>query len=153
MLGLAVGTLTAGFYFFGMLHYAIAPDLAWLVGIPGTLSFTVPLLGWLIQRTVGAIAATVWLIRGTLPDSQWASKVIAYETPVLWVIGVCSGVLLVSFSFFHLWMSRSNPGRSFLSTFGMRPERASVFVGTGVLCLLWLWRFLRAGKAIRWSNF
>jgi len=151
LLGLAAGSLADAIYLFE--EPGIHLRSSELIEMGSVFAFTVPLGGWLIHRTVGAVAATVWLVRGTLPDSQWALKVIAYETAFLWVFGAYNGGFIVSFFFFDLWMMRTNPGRSFMMAFGMPPEAASVLGGTGVLCLLWLWRFFRAGAAIRWSNF
>lgn len=122
--------------------------------LPCMMMFLAPLCGWLVQRIVGAIAASWWVTRGTLPDVRWATKIIGYETAYLWTYGLynaafLSAMVLTNGKFFRAW---TNPilERALL---GMPLEMAAVVYPNALLSLLWLWRYRIAARAVRWSNF
>jgi hypothetical protein len=121
------------------------------------VGLVVPLIGWVLHRTIAAVVATWWMVRGSLPDGRWAAKVILYETPFLWLFCAVWGTLITSYISADDWVSRAiEPvvdSRSFTWAFGMPPELALPLGLSGSLIVLWLFRYQRAGQAIRWSNF
>lgn len=155
---------------FARWHYVALGGAAgvWMVGLmiasnamhgagcflPCMVMFLAPLCGWLVQRIVGAIAASWWVTRGTLPDVRWAAKIIGYETAYLWTYGLYNAAFLTAMAltsgkFFRAWMSPILE-RALL---GMPLEAAAVVYPNALLSLLWLWRYRIAARAVRWSNF
>lgn len=119
-----------------------------------TAALGVPLICWFGHRLGGAIAITWWIFRRSLPDTRWAAKVLAYEAAFLWVFCAYWGVLATSFVVADApWISEVFGTQFFFAVFGVPGEPAAVFAGTGLLALLWLWRYAVALRSIRWSNF
>lgn len=127
-------------------------DFGEVVIVPIMCGFIIPELGWLIHRTIGAVAASWCLVRGELADSRWMRKVIAYESVYLWVIGLYNAALIFSFATRQLWLSGLF-GKRIFWVLGMPIEIAALLFGNCVLGLIWLWRYHRAVRAVRWSNF
>ena len=109
---------------------------------------------WFGHRLVAACVATWWLGREALPDFRWAVRVMAYETTFLWVFCVFWGLLMALFVLAEGWLT------ALVQALGLPPyllgAPLGVFtIGAGTLALgaLWVWRYIIAWRAIRWSNF
>lgn len=127
------------------------------VPIALVVALVIPLIGWALHRTIAAVVATWWMVRGSLPDGRWAAKLILYETPFLWLFCAVWGTLITSYIAADEWVSRAiepvvDP-RNFTWAFGMPPELALPMGLSGALVVLWLFRYQQAGQAVRWSNF
>ena len=116
------------------------------------VSLVVALFGGVTARGGGAIAATAWIWSGTLRDFRPARKVLAYETTYLWVFCLYNGLLITSFIRDSGWMSGAFSGFIYRLV-GLPPEVVAFTFGNGALCLVWLWRFRTAIRAVRWANF
>lgn len=105
---------------------------------------------WAGHRAIAAAVATYWLARRSLPDFRWAAKVIVYETAFLWVFCGFWALFLTSLAVVPDWPSRLlGRGRAL----GLPLELPVLAAGTLGLGGVWLWRYARACRAIRWSNF
>ncbi len=114
----------------------------------------VPLACWLGYRLIGAIVITVWIFCRSLPDTRWAAKVLAYESTFLWAFCAFWVLLATSFALYKgMWISDVFGTGFFYAVFGVPAEAVVTLGGTGLLGLLWLWRYRIALRAIRWSNF
>lgn len=140
---------------------AIAATASWyvaplgeeLLAVSMMVGFLAAFIGWVVHRTVGAVASSWWLARGLLADFTWARKVLAYETVFLWAFCLFNGLLVSSFFAFGIWISSSAASPVISNVFQMPAELAAVVFGNLALGLLWLWRHRIAVRAIRWSNF
>ena len=148
---LAVGTATAVWVFCLGLSDDLLGDEEYLF-FCCVVSLVVPLLGWVTHRGVGAVAATGWIWSGTLRDFRPARKVLAYETTYLWVFCLYNGLLITSLIQDSGWMVGVFSGFTYRLV-GLSPEVAAFAFGNGALCLVWLWRFRTAIRAVRWANF
>lgn len=113
-----------------------------------------PLTLYAGHRVGAAIVTTWWLVRGFVPDTRWTWKIICYEAAWVWVYCGCWGALITTFMFWPDWPVEL----SYL--LGMQRPWPTPFVGamlvlmaTAGLSLIWLLRYERAGRAVRWSNF
>ncbi|MEW6249560.1 MAG: hypothetical protein AB1716_02855 [Planctomycetota bacterium] len=127
----------------------LEPDDLLLAGMMVAVMLLSGLLAcWLAQLALGALVVGCWLIRGELADYAWATKVIAYETAFLWSFTLYWGVLGLTFCIEEDWISE---------LLAVRPSGSAEFVvfcgGTVVLLGVWLVRYEKAYRAIRWSNF
>jgi hypothetical protein len=148
---LTIGLGAAVWVFILMIALGAPGELIYFV--PCGAAFVVPLVGWGLHRTIGALVASWWVARGMLPDARWAKKVIAYETAYLWVLCLYNGLFITSFVAYDDWISRSLSPIVQLRPGGAMLEVAVLFFGSGALCLGWFWRYGVAARAIRWSNF
>lgn len=110
-----------------------------------------PVLGWLVHRTVAAVACSVAVAWRTLPDGARLAHAIAYETAFVWVNCIFSGALFTTFLGYDMWMSDAL-GFGFMRVFGMPPEPFAVLGGNLGIGLLWLVRYRWIVGAIRWAN-
>ncbi len=111
------------------------------------------IIPWIVQRVLAALAYTWWLIRKSLPDPRWSRKVLAYETVYLWLFCCFNGTLVTSFIIFGAWITESFGEEFSRALVGEPPETLLMFIGNAILCVLWLYRYYLAMKAIRWANF
>jgi hypothetical protein len=129
----------------------------WEDVLPLLLAFVlwVPLMCWFGHRLIGAIVITWWIARRSLPDTRWAAKVLAYESAYLWVFCAFWGVLATSFVITgRPWISELFGEDFFYAVFAGTPGEVVVALGgTGLLALAWLWRYIVALRAVRWSNY
>lgn len=128
-------------------------DTEAMFGIPFIALFLFSVLGWIVHRLIGAMAASWWIVHGTLPDSRWGETVIRYESAFLWAFCVFNGFLLTSYWAWGTWLSRLQQNFSILLFSGLPAELLAVFVLNGLLCCVWLYRYHIAAKAVRWSNY
>ncbi len=154
---------------FAQWHYLLIGlcGAAWILGLmivkpaaPGALCmvplmmlFVIPLVGWALHRVIGSLAVSWCLARGQLDHVRWARKVIAYEAAYLWVFCLYSAALISSFVLWDDWITSGLGGLFGRWILGMPIEVAVVFLGNGVIGLLWFWRYRMAVRAVRWSNF
>lgn len=111
------------------------------------------IIPWILQRVLAAFAYTWWLIRKSLPDPRWSRKVLAYETVYFWLFCCFNGTLVTSFIIFGAWITESVGEEFSRALVGEPPETFLMFGGNAILCVLWLYRYYLAMKAIRWANF
>ncbi len=124
-----------------------------VVVVPMLLLFLAPLAGWMVHRVVGTLVALGLFVRGVLPDPRWFRKVLGYEMVYLWTFCGYNGALLTGFIRFHDALYAAIGRRvPFGATF-VPIELVLVFAGNGALILLWLARYRRAVRAVRFSNF
>jgi len=113
-----------------------------------------PLACWFGHRLIGAIVITWWIARRALPDTRWAAKVLAYESAYLWVFCVFWGIFATTFVLAgEPWISDRFGTEFFFAVFRMPGEAVVLLGGTALLALGWLWRYVVALRAIRWSNY
>jgi len=113
-----------------------------------------PLGCWLGHRLGGAIVISWWIARRTLPDTRWAAKVLAYESAYLWVFCVFLGIFATTFVLAGKpWISDRFGTEFFFAVFRVPGEAVVLLGGTALLALGWLWRYVVALRAIRWSNY
>ena len=125
---------------------------------PAALAVIVALCGslgcWLGHRLGGAIVVTWWIFSRALPDVRWAAKALAYESAFLWVFCAFWGLFATSIVAGGAWLSEWLGKDFFYNVFWRMPAELVVFLGgTGLLALVWFWRYRIALRAIRWSNF
>jgi hypothetical protein len=128
----------------------------WEEVLPLFLMFVLwmPLVCWFGHRLIGAIVATWWMARRALPDTCWAAKVLAYESAYLWVFCAFWGIFATTFVLAGKpWISDQFGTEFFFAVFRMPGEAVVLSGGTGLLALAWLWRYVVALRAIRWSNY
>ena len=123
-------------------------DLLLMPTFVGVLTLS---LGWLVHRTVAAIALSYCFVRGMLPDPRYARKVFAYETAFLWVFCLYNGFLVTTFLIWDMWMS-DLLGFGIRWLGGMPPEVAAMFFGNGAIALGWLYRYRLIIPQVRWAN-
>lgn len=124
-------------------------DAMLVLQFAGAIALTA--FGW--HRGFGALMFTYWLWRRDVPDYRWVAQIIRYETAYLWAYAAALGLLLACL------IARSSPIPSalprdfFFRAFRMPPEPALVLLVIGALSAIWLFRYQRALRAIRWSNY
>jgi hypothetical protein len=99
------------------------------------------------------MAASWWIVHGTLPDSRWGETVIRYESAFLWIFFLCNGSLITSFFAWGQWLTDMQRSIGMSMIFFLPAEILAVLGLNGSLCCLWLYRYHIAAKAVRWSNF
>jgi hypothetical protein len=125
-------------------------DELWLVAI--VITQVIVLSGWGVHRFVGAIVFSSVLLRRALPEPERVRRVMAYETPYLWMFCLYNGGLITSFFVADDWMSQM-VGPVYYQVAPLLLEFIAVFLGNCLIMLLWFWRYAIAIRAIRWSNF
>ena len=110
------------------------------------------LLVWVGYRTGGAFVATIWLLRGALPDARWAERIICYESAFVWVYCVFWGSLATSFMIKDEWLTGAIGEQRAYAMFGMSAEEAVFWAGTALLSFVWLWRYAVAARHVLWAN-
>lgn len=113
----------------------------------------VPLVCWFGHRLGGAAVCATWIVWRSLPDTEWAARIIAYESVFLWVFCACWGLLVSSFMIWGPWLANSVARQFFNSVFGANGEEVAIFGVTALCAALWLRRYVIAMRAVRWSNF
>lgn len=108
--------------------------------------------GWCVLHLAGALTATAAFLTRTLPDPTVARAVIAYETVFLWAFCLFNGLLFSSIMLFDVWLT-SLLGRPTFNRFGLVAEQLLLLLGNAAIFITWLWRFSRAYRRVRWSNF
>lgn len=110
-------------------------------------------LAWIGHRLAGAVAATIWISRRTLPDARWSAIVTEYETAFLWVFFVVQWLLVLSFYLAEDWVTNS-VGRAWAWRVLGGPAEPFLMLGLILLLgMLWLARLERIGRMIRWANY
>ena len=113
-------------------------------------------IAWGLHRLLMAPVLGDWIRRHALVDFGWARKVFYYESAYLWLFCLFNGL-------WSTWMFATD-GRGLsnltdqwlgyrLYILGIRIDEFVIFLGNGLLCCLWIWRYYIALAAIRWSNF
>jgi len=115
--------------------------------------FATPIVCWVGHRAIAAAMFTWWLARNELRDFGWAGKVVAYESAYLWVFCLFWGTLLGSLIAIDQDWFVDLVSQRLRIVLGIRVEIFTLFVGTLLLGAAWTWRYVLAGRAIRWSNF
>ncbi len=108
-----------------------------------------PLFGWITHCFVGALSATFWLMRGELPNPQVLPKAFYYETPFLWIFCAYNGLIgtsIINGNWLFKWIGTTG-------MFNMPIEVFAILAGNSLLILIWLYRFGRVYRAVRWANF
>jgi hypothetical protein len=123
-----------------------------LLGLPTFAAVLTVSLGWVIHRTIGALALSYCFVRGMLPDPRYARKVFAYETAFLWVFWLYNGFLVTTFFIWEAWMS-DLLGFGARWLFGVPPEVAAVLLGNAAIVIGWLYRYRLIIPQVRWANF
>lgn len=130
--------------------YNLRGDLGGLLAGAVTIG---PLILYAGHRLGAAIVTSWWLLRSFVPDTRWTWKIICYEAAWLWVYCGFWGALVTTFVFEPRWpidvayalgMPRPWPP-GFMAVI-------LVLAGTAALSFLWLLRYERAGRAVRWGN-
>ncbi|MFQ5807816.1 MAG: hypothetical protein ACE5I3_15325 [Phycisphaerae bacterium] len=122
--------------------------------ILSVFSLWTPLACWFGHRLGGALVISWWIARRSLPDTRSAAKVLAYEAAYLWVFCAFWGAFATSFVMVNRpWISEMFGSQFFYAVFRAPGEIVVLFGGTGLLALVWLWRYAVALRAIRWSNY
>ncbi|MEP0846576.1 MAG: hypothetical protein HRF50_07110 [Phycisphaerae bacterium] len=125
-------------------------EVPFAVGVALTI---VPLVCWFGHRVGGATVCAAWIAWRSLPDTEWAARIVAYESVFLWVFCACWGVLVSSFVLWGPWISDSVARQFFASVFRSAGEEVVLFGVTALCAALWLRRYVIAMRAVRWSNF
>lgn len=125
-------------------------ELPFAVGVGLTI---VPLVCWFGHRLGGAAVCAAWIAWRSLPDMEWAARIIAYESAFLWVFCTCWGLLVSSFMIWGAWISDTIGERFFANAFRSAGEAVAIFGVTALCAALWLRRYVIAMRAVRWSNF
>jgi hypothetical protein len=113
-----------------------------------------PLVLYAGHRLGAAVVTTWWLLRGFVPDTRWTWKVICYEAAWLWVYCFFWGAVITTFMFRPRWpielcyaLGMPQPWPSgFMAV-------VLVLAGTAGLSFIWILRYERAGRAVRWANY
>jgi len=140
-----------GWYQIALAGARITPYELWFV--PVTILFAAPLLGWGVHRVVGMLAAWPWFLGKRLPDSLFAARVMAYETPFLWIFCLYNGCVVTSLTVHDIFWNSPAVRQFFAATLNLPPDVSWIAVGNLALGVIWLWRHHRAIRAVRWSNF
>lgn len=126
-------------------------EIATVSIIPG---MAVSMIGWTLLRGVGGIVAIFIAWQGSLRDGRWFAKVLNYESCYLWLYCLFNGVwvsLMVFFSTpFNLFMGRVTGVHSIE---GIPWGMVILLFGNAALLVIWLTRYGRTVRAIRWNNF
>jgi len=117
--------------------------------------FLVLIVAWSLHRLFGALAMSLWVVEGTLPDYGWAGKVIAYESAYLWAFCLYNGVLSAALTVNDHWLTDWFEALTGLKygPFGLMIEELAMLGPNAALLLLWPWRYYLADRAIRWNNY
>jgi len=155
LIGLGAGAWIAAIALYWLLNENLyfGPNFEEAVYIASIVVFVAPAIWWAGLRTVGAIAATVWLILRYFADHRYAAKVISYEAGFAWVYYVWVAVVAGSFFLFDDWITDLIGRDLARQLIGGGSIEFIVFVAglLGItICLLL--RFRLAGRAIRWAN-
>ncbi len=116
-----------------------------LVGVVGLILF------WIYHRLIGAVAGIVANLSGIVPDFERVRKIWLYESAFVWVVLVVQVIGLSLLLIYPSWFS--DTVAFYLPAF-VRDDLIPLMTGAFIfLSLLALYRYYRAIKITRWSNF
>ncbi len=121
--------------------------------VPTIACSMVTIVCLLAHRGMGTLAGLYWTLAGYVPDTRWAAKVVAYEAAFMWLPCLWGGLFLCAMLKDEDFVHRLIGSRMTQAMFGVPPEPVLLIAGWVALQLLWVWRLLRIGRQIRWSNF
>ncbi|MCB9855155.1 MAG: hypothetical protein H6818_05655 [Phycisphaerales bacterium] len=146
MIGLASAVSILGMYF-------IEEPTARLLNLLAVFAVgaTLPaIVAWLLHSVVGAIAATLLLIRPMSRPFAYLSKIWQYESAYLWMIVAVGHAFAWSFVIFEDWMS--DILSAIVGSGSIFAEPAVIIVTLIVMVAGWLLRYSRAIRLVRWAN-
>lgn len=114
-------------------------------------STAAPIVGWLVQHAVGAIACLVWAVRRTLPDLRWGVRVVNFEAVYLWLFCLFNGSMITSFVLFDDWIG--GLVGHFNRPTGMPSAALAMLLPNALLIGYWILRMLRNGRSVQWANY
>jgi len=117
------------------------------------VGLAVGIVAWTMTHLAGMVAGFYWLYHRTLPDTRWVQRIACLETVYVWVFCGLSGTIITSLMLWGDWVGRRlNP---MTGVAGVRlPTAPLLLLGANlILVVIWVIRWLRIGRSVRWSNY
>ncbi|MFO0974277.1 MAG: hypothetical protein U1A27_12685 [Phycisphaerae bacterium] len=122
--------------------------------IPLVIAVAAATMGFVLHRAVTAAVLIAWLCARSLHDVRVVRTVFACESAWLWLHCAWNGALITSFIACDNWITRALSPLIFGRALRFSALEGGVTLGGNlVLILLWLLRFRRISRAIRWANY